>query len=92
MLFSGCKDKKDCRYIQLIASFQRPSDFGDREMNDWNKKKLFGKAFVNDNGDAIISMNATLFGGVSRANIEHMFDQWKVFLLDFNDYLYKKKK
>lgn len=92
VLFSACTNGRNCKYIQLIASFVLPKGFGERDMNDWNKTRLFGKAFVNDKGDAVISLNVTLVGGVSRANINDTFTQFRIFLNEFNDFLYGKKR
>jgi hypothetical protein len=92
ILFSGCQRGRDCKFVQLIASFELPKGFGDRDMNDWNKKRLFGKAFINDSRDAVISMNFTVFGGVSRENFTENMAQFKVFLREFNDHLYGKRR
>lgn len=92
VLFSACTNGRNCKYIQLIASFVLPKGFGERDMNEWNKTRLFGKAFINDKGDAVISMNSTLVGGVSRANINDTFSQFRIFLNEFNDFLYGKRR
>jgi hypothetical protein len=92
VLFSGCQRGRDCKFIQLIASFELPKGYSDRDMNDWNKKRLFGKAFINDNRDAVISMNFTVYGGVTRANFSENMAQFKVFLREFNEFLYGKRR
>ena len=92
VLFSGCSGGRNCKYIQIIASFVMPKGFGDRDMNDWNKSRLFGKAFMNDKGDAVISLNISMVGGVSRANLNDTFSQFRIFIGEFNDFLYGKKR
>ncbi|HRD78423.1 MAG TPA: YbjN domain-containing protein [Hyphomicrobiaceae bacterium] len=87
VFFSDCRDGR-CSNIQLIADFRRPDNFGEREMNDWNKKRAFGKAFINDDGLAVISLNLLLSGGVSRANLDGQFDLWSKLLKEFDDFLY----
>lgn len=92
VLFSACSSGRDCKYIQMIASFELPKGFSDQDMNTWNKTRLFGKAFINDKGVAVISLNTTLVGGVSRANMTDVFSQFKIFLVQFNDFLYGKRR
>jgi hypothetical protein len=92
VLFTGCSRGRDCKYVQFIASFVLPKSYGDRDMNDWNKTRLFGKAFINDKNEAVISMNATLVGGVSRDNVNDMFAQYRTFLAEFSDFLYGKRR
>lgn len=62
VIFSGCSGSNGCKFIQLIASFELPKHFSVHDMNTWNKTRLFGKAFINDKGVAVISMNSTLVG------------------------------
>lgn len=52
--------------------------FGDdtftlRQMNDWNQKHRFGRAYLNDNGKPCLEMDLSLVGGVSRAHVNHYF-------------------
>jgi len=92
VLFSGCSSGRNCKYIQIIASFVVPKGFGEQEMNDWNKTRLFGKAFINDKREAVISLNISMVGGVSRANLNDTFSQFRIFIGEFNDFLYGKKR
>ena len=90
VFFSDCRGDK-CSNIQLIADFRRPDNVGDREMNEWNKKRAFGKAFINDDGLAVISLNLLLTGGVSRSNLDNQFDLWTKLLKEFDEHLYGRR-
>jgi hypothetical protein len=54
-------------------------------MADWNREKRFGKAYLDQDGDATVEMNVNLHGGVSLANLEATIDWWRLILDEFAD-------
>lgn len=74
-----------CRSLQFIASFSldhKPTEEDLRAMNDYNKRKVYGRAFIDDNGDAAVDMVINLTGGVLAANLMDTVGTWKSFVLD----------
>ena len=74
-----------CRSLQFIAAFSldHPVTSADyAAMNDYNKKKVYGRAFVDDNGDADVDMVMNLNGGVLAANLMDTVATWKTYVLD----------
>jgi hypothetical protein len=74
-----------CRSLQFIAAFSldHPATNADLvAMNDYNKKKVYGRAFIDENGDAAVDMVINLSGGVLAANLMDTVGTWKSFVLD----------
>ena len=74
-----------CHSLQFVASFAlqhqaTPDDFV--AMNDYNQKKVYGRAFIDENGDAAIDMVINLTGGVMAANLMDQVGTWKSYVLD----------
>jgi hypothetical protein len=74
-----------CGSLQFIAAFSldhavSSADF--TAMNDYNKKKVYGRAFIDDNGDADVDMVMNLNGGVLAANLMDKVATWKTYVLD----------
>ncbi len=74
--FAGCTDGKNCRLIQLWAGYKKPGVTLDA-INEWNRTKRFGKAYLTKEGTSILAFNLNLDeGGVTRANLDDTFSLW----------------
>lgn len=74
-----------CRSLQFIAAFsldRAATDADVRAMNDYNRKKVYGRAFIDENGDAAVDMVINLNGGVLAGNLMDTVGTWKSFVLD----------
>ena len=80
-----------CRTLQMVSSFalERPPSAEDFiAMNDYNNQKVYGRAYIDDNGDAAVDFTVNLSGGVSASNLMDNVGTWKAFILDvFVNYL-----
>jgi len=56
-------------------------------INSWNRDKRFAKAYLDDEGDAILEMDTVLSGGVSLANLHEVFAYWRLTLNQFSTYI-----
>lgn len=87
VLTSDC-DKaapRRCRSLMFLATFALPRKATDedfRAMNEYNKNKMFGRAFIDDNGDAAVDFVINMSGGVSARNLMDNVGTWKVYVLD----------
>ncbi len=74
-----------CRTLQFIASFSlghSATDADRRAMNEYNQKKVYGRAFIDDYDDAAVDMVVNMTGGVLAANLMDTVGTWKSFVLD----------
>lgn len=84
--FYGCTKGRDCSSIQLRATWS--IDFVSLEhINEWNRTTRFGKAYVEEDGDAALEMEVNLDFGVTRDNLEDTFDWWRIGLEEYVEHL-----
>lgn len=87
VLFYGC-DPGPCETIQFTTGFDLARPISAARLNDWNRDRRFGKAFVDDEGDPFVEMDVNLYGdGVGRRNFEDTLDLWRQVLSDFRDFI-----
>jgi Putative bacterial sensory transduction regulator len=81
IFFYGCKTGKDCDDIEFAAAWSTkvPLD----KINNWNRTKRYGKAFVDADGDVGLKMTVNIDYGVSAENLRDSFNWWKRVLKDF---------
>jgi hypothetical protein len=89
--FYGCREGRDCADLRFvtrvaIADPGDPNAPASRQAlvwkaDRWNRERRFGKASLGEApGEVVIEMNATLAGGVTRQNLDQLFDWWRVVL------------
>jgi hypothetical protein len=68
VIFYGCTQNRDCATIQFAAGYDKKSETSLASINDWNRTKRFGRAYLDAEGDPILGMDVDLDdGGVSTA-------------------------
>ncbi|MBK1707855.1 MULTISPECIES: YbjN domain-containing protein [Marichromatium] len=82
--FYGCDDGKDCKDILFYAGWEQPG-LTLEDVNRWNRDKRFGKAYIDDEGDAVLEFAVNLNYGVTPRNLEDTFDWWGVVLREFRE-------
>ena len=87
ILFFGCTDNEDCKTLLFKVGYDLADGTTLEVINAWNTEKLFGRAYLDDEGDPWLEMPVNLFGGVTRANFEDTFDWWDVIVSDFEDHV-----
>ena len=83
--FYGCTNGQNCTNVMFLA-YWASDDFTDERMGDWNRKKRFGKAYLDDDGNPAVEMNVNLFGGISRTNLADTFDWWRLIMVEFAEF------
>jgi len=86
--FFGCKDSTNCSRIQFRAGFTDPH-VSIRDLNVWNADKLFGRAYLDEEGDAIVEMTINLKYGVTEKNFIDTFEFWEIVLRDFREFVWE---
>ena len=75
--FYGCTGGKDCATVQFSAGYDREGETPLTLINDWNRDKRFGRAFLDKEGDPYLQMDVDLDGGgVSNALFVDNFEFW----------------
>ena len=88
VFFYDCTDNKACESIQFSAAWRR----GDVEvplakMNEWNRSKRYGVAFLDNEEDPVIQMDVNLEHGVTRRNLDETFRLWTTVLSQFESHV-----
>lgn len=87
ILFYAC-DPRPCETIQFTTGFDLERRMPAARINDWNRERRFGKAFVDAEGDPFVEMDVNMYGdGVGRRNFEDTLDIWRQVLNDFRGYI-----
>lgn len=76
IFFYGCQNGKECDDIQFVASWGG-ARVSLRDVNRWNHKKRFGKAYIDDDGDPVLLMSVNIDHGVTQDNLEDTFNWWR---------------
>lgn len=85
----GCKglaNAQRCTQLQFVTVFDlqdAPSTQAIMAMNAYNNKRLFGRAYVDPSGDAILDMTVNLARGVTRDNLVDNMTVWVGVLSNF---------
>jgi hypothetical protein len=80
--FYGCAKGRECDDIQFSAGWSGPK-VSLEKINEWNRDKRFGKAYIDSDGDPRLEMEVNLDYGVSAKNLEDSFNWWSKALKEF---------
>lgn len=87
ILFYGC-DGSLCETLQFTTGFDLRQPLPLARVNDWNRERRFGKAFVDAEGDPFVEMDVNLYGeGIGRRTFDDTLDLWRQVLRDFRDHI-----
>jgi hypothetical protein len=73
--FYGCEAGASCTEIQFAAGWS-DTKVPMAEINEWNRTKRFGKAYLDKENDPILEAPVNLKNGVSVKNLESTFEWW----------------
>jgi len=79
VFFMNCADATPCEDLNFYAAFggvKPPLDV----INEWNRDRRFGNAYLDADLDAAIEFDVNLEHGVSRDNLDAAFSIWAVVL------------
>jgi len=75
IVFYGCNNGKECDEIQFSAGWSGANASLD-DINKWNSKKKYGKAYLDRDGDPRLDMMVNLDYGVTEKNLDDSFNWW----------------
>jgi Putative bacterial sensory transduction regulator len=77
VIFYGCKANRDCTTIAFSSGYDKKSETSLASINQWNREKRFGRAFLDGEGDPILAMDVDLDdGGISSALFTDNLEFW----------------
>ena len=81
----NCSENNHCEDMNFRVGFLVKPTL--ESMNQWNRDKRFAKAYLDQEGDAIIEMDTILEGGVSKENMREVFSYWRLTLAQFTKHI-----
>jgi len=85
LFFYDCDNGRRCKSLTFSATWEG-GDVTDEMMAGWNREKRFGKAYLDEDGNATVEMSVNLHGGVTRVNLDDTIDWWRLVLDEFADF------
>lgn len=84
--FMNCKNNKNCEDLNFYAGFLdlKPDQ---SVINDWNRDKRFGKAYLDSVGDAVVEMDLNLEHGVSSDNMDADLTVWSLVVKQYAEHI-----
>ena len=88
IFFYGCTNGKNCDAISFQSAFDLDPGSNADLMNEWNRKKRYTKAYLDDEQDPVIDMDIYLGdGGISIDNFRNWLDTWERAVGDFKSHI-----
>lgn len=88
--FYGCEDNKSCSSLQFASGYNTDDGKGPElaKVNDWNVKKRFAAASLDDESDPWLRMDLfTGSSGISRQVFKDNLDMWASQMADFEKHI-----
>ena len=84
IFFYNCTDHKACATVTFHSGYDLASSPGMDSINEWNRTKRFGRAYLDKENDPILEMDVDLDdGGLSPALFIDNIEFWASVLADF---------
>jgi len=88
--FYNCEKGKNCATVQFNAGYNTDEDKQPtlEKINDWNKGRRFGRAYLDNENDPIVEMDVDLDdGGLSRDLFVDNFEIWTSIMSEFEKHI-----
>jgi len=86
VFFLNCATQTTCNDMNFYAGFLG-AKLPPEKINRWNQDKRFGKAYLDQDGDAVIEMDVNIQDGVTRANMSQTFAIWRLLMDQFTRFI-----
>ncbi len=88
IMFYNCTANRDCATVQFRTAYKLEKPIGLTEINAWNSKQRFAKAYLDSENDPVIDMDVDLDdGGVSKALFIDNLEFWASALPAFEKHI-----
>lgn len=89
IMFYDCTENTDCRSIQFYGGFSKPDHGTAEDMNKWNAANRYARAYIDEEGDAILRMDVTMNGeGIGPQVFMENLALWNSLMSDFVDFIW----
>ncbi len=86
--FYNCTKNKDCATVQFNSGYDLKTAVSLDKINEWNRTKRFGRAFLDKENDPILQMDVDLDdGGMSHALFIDHLQFWTSILGEFEKHI-----
>ena len=72
-----------CSALQFLGVW-KIKNFSQEKINTWNTQKMYSKAYIDKDGDLILEMDVFMRYGMTKKNLEEVFDLWQTSLKHFS--------
>lgn len=86
LFFMNCTDGANCEDLNFYAGFSDLKPTVD-SINDWNRNKRFGNAYLDSDLDAVIEFDVNLEFGVTRENLDAAFGLWGLLMEQYAEHI-----
>jgi Putative bacterial sensory transduction regulator len=86
VLYYECKGRQRCPSIQFYAGFKKKGITPAR-IAEWNTKKRFGRAYLDDEFDPRVEMDVDLEHGATTEAVANDMERWVVVLSEFTKFI-----
>lgn len=87
VLFYGCKNGQNCKYIMFSAGWNLDDGIAGDVINEWNREKVWGKAHLDEENDPFLELVVNMDGGVTAENFLDTVDWWRITLEKFEKHI-----
>jgi len=88
IFFYNCTDHKACATVSFHAGYDLTTNVGLEKINEWNRSKRFGRAYLDKENDPILEMDVDLDdGGMSQALFIDNLQFWTSVLGEFEKHI-----
>lgn len=84
--FYGCDLGRNCTSLLFQARFVVNEDAAD-QLASWNTNKLFGRAWLDDAGQAVLDHPVAMTGGMPKETLAATFMAWQTAVAEFKKFL-----
>jgi len=81
--FLNCIAGTDCTSVQLRAWWESAGAHTLEAVNQWNRERRFGAAYLDSSNNVTVEFDVNLAGGVTAVNFDDTLQWWQVVLREF---------
>ncbi len=86
--FQNCRANEDCATIQFSTGYDLKGPLAWDKVNEWNRTRRFGHAYLDDDADPYLQMDLDLDeGGMSQALFRANLETWAALVGAFEEHI-----
>ncbi|WP_273504027.1 YbjN domain-containing protein [Fulvimarina manganoxydans] len=83
--FYGCDQGAACTDITFSIAFDMPNGTDLETVNLWNRERIMGRAYLDDENDPYLDHFIVTVGGIERETFDQIVANWSTTVADFKD-------